>query len=95
MISAAIVNIMKIMITLIIITNIITMMMAKGGGGGKHIVWRPKGSGGSCAGGLSGKKKLPSTPNGILIVIIITIKTKEENCKVEKESQIFGREDNN
>ena len=50
-----IVNIMKSMIALII-TNITTMIMAKGGRGRKHIVWRSKGSGGSCAGGLSGKK---------------------------------------
>ena len=55
MISTAIVNITETMIALLIM-NIITMIMAKGGGGRKHIVWRSKGSGGSCAGGLSGKK---------------------------------------
>ena len=55
MISTAIVYIAETMIALLIM-NIITMIMAKGGGGRKHIVWRSKGSGGSCAGGLSGRK---------------------------------------
>ena len=54
MISTAIVYITETLL----IMNIITMIMAKGGGGRKHIVWRSKGSGGSCAGGLSGRKNI-------------------------------------
>ena len=73
-----IVNIMKSMIGLII-TNTITMMMAKGGGGGKHIVWRSKGSGGSCAGGLSGRKKIAIDAKWF------AIKTKQE--KVQRRSE--------
>ena len=78
MISTAIVNITETLL----IMNIITMIMAKGGGGRKHIVWRSKGSGGSCAGGLSGRKKLPI---GIMIAIIIAIKTKEEKVQSREE----------
>ena len=80
MISTAIVYITETMIALLIM-NIITMIMAKGGRGRKHIVWRSKGSGGSCAGGLSGRKKLPLTPIGIMIAI----KTKEDKVQSREE----------